>query len=636
MQEHEDGQGAETRTGAAAALPIPPSNGGRVLDGMAQEGPDQLVDAYDGGFAEAIAMGGEVYPTLSPLLLASHERRVALLEALPVGDLSTKVCVDYGVGSWGFGQIYPKLRHCAYAIGMDISRSALEASARVSAEHRWPYGNNYMYITSRGDRFALDDASVDLFFAGECIEHVENVEAFLDEIHRVLRPGGMLVLTTPNADGYLYRLRGERYCPSVEHLSLMGWGELSAYLAPRFDVVVAHGFNASVQEDWDASITEPAFIKAWTEQFQDRPDLATSIVLLARRRDAYRRPRYLQQTYHHESKAIAYEGRWEIAPLHRTMTARRGMDADASSLAFDFEGTDLLLFLWSHDWSGYAFIEVDGIGADVLNLYGSQGGFRRVHLRGLAPGRHRLTLRGGEIRDPRSHANQLIFYQAIAYTRVDDQGESMSSSAQDVPANHNFSTRPARFGVIYTTPAHMTAPERVLVYSLVLGLRPQRCLEIGTHKGGSALIIGAALDDLGAGRLVCVDPQPLVAPEHWAQVSHRATMIAGPSPAVLPQAIESAGGLFDFALIDGDHEYPGVVRDIEGTLRVLAPNAYMLFHDANYFEVARAIDEMLCKHADRLVDCGMLSVQQTPEDRVVSGHPVIWGGLRLVRYHKPG
>jgi predicted O-methyltransferase YrrM/SAM-dependent methyltransferase len=502
-------------------------------------------------------------------------------------------------------------------------------------EGDFPYGQNYVYITSRGDRLQLDDASVDLFFAGECIEHVENVDAFLDEIHRVLRPDGLLVLTTPNADAYLYRLRGGRYCANVEHLSLMGWEELSRCLAPRFETLVANGFNASIQEDWDQAIADPDFIKSWTDQFLDRPDLATSIVLLARRRDDYRPSRYRQETHHHLSDAVGYTGTWQVAPLHRTMTARMGMDGDLSALTLDFEGTDLLVFLWSHEWSGYAFVEIDGVGQEPVNLYGTPGGFRRLHFGELAPGRHRLLIRGGEIRDPRSQANQLIFYQAIGYTRVDGKGGTMSSTTQDAPVHHNFTTRPGRFGIIYTTPAHMTAPERVLLYSLVLGLRPQRCLEIGTHKGGSALIIGAALDDLGDGRLVCIDPEPVVAPEHWAQVSHHATLIAGPSPDVLPQAVAAAGGPFDFALIDGDHEYPGVVRDIEGTLGVLTPTAYMLFHDANYFEVARAIDDMLCKHADRLVDCGMLSVQQTPENRMERGRPVIWGGLRMVRYQRP-
>ena len=65
--------------------------------------------------------------------------------------------------------------------------------------------------------------------------------------------------------------------------------------------------------------------------------------------------------------------------------------------------------------------------------------------------------------------------------------------------------RPERFNIVQTAPALMTVSERVVLYSLIFGLRPQRILEIGTKLGGSALVIGAALDDIGAGQLVCVD-----------------------------------------------------------------------------------------------------------------------------------
>ncbi len=43
-----------------------------------------------------------------------------------------------------------------------------------------------------------DDASFDVVFAGEIIEHIHDDERFLKEIHRVLRPGGVVALTTPN------------------------------------------------------------------------------------------------------------------------------------------------------------------------------------------------------------------------------------------------------------------------------------------------------------------------------------------------------------------------------------------------------------------------------------------------------
>jgi predicted O-methyltransferase YrrM len=195
--------------------------------------------------------------------------------------------------------------------------------------------------------------------------------------------------------------------------------------------------------------------------------------------------------------------------------------------------------------------------------------------------------------------------------------------------------RPSRFSVIYTAPALMTLSERVILYSIVFGLRPRRCLEIGTNKAGSSLIISAALDDIGAGRLVCVDFDPQISPEHWQQLVHHATLLKGTSPDILRQALEAAGGKFDFALIDGDHELPGVIRDIEGVLPLLEDEAYMIFHDAHYYQVSQGIDQMLVKYKDRLSDCGMLSVEQTTENRVENGYPVIWGGLRMVRHKNP-
>jgi len=47
-------------------------------------------------------------------------------------------------------------------------------------------------------RLPLDDASVDVAAAVEVIEHLENPRAFVGELARVTRPGGWIVVTTPN------------------------------------------------------------------------------------------------------------------------------------------------------------------------------------------------------------------------------------------------------------------------------------------------------------------------------------------------------------------------------------------------------------------------------------------------------
>jgi len=67
-----------------------------------------------------------------------------------------------------------------------------------------------------GDRFQCVDlngalpwpeASFDAVCLVEGIEHLENHFAFLREVHRVLRPGGALVLTTPNVVSLRSRVR---------------------------------------------------------------------------------------------------------------------------------------------------------------------------------------------------------------------------------------------------------------------------------------------------------------------------------------------------------------------------------------------------------------------------------------------
>ena len=46
--------------------------------------------------------------------------------------------------------------------------------------------------------YSLSDASMDLVAAVEVIEHLENPRAFVRELARLARPGGLVIVTTPN------------------------------------------------------------------------------------------------------------------------------------------------------------------------------------------------------------------------------------------------------------------------------------------------------------------------------------------------------------------------------------------------------------------------------------------------------
>ncbi len=193
---------------------------------------------------------------------------------------------------------------------------------------------------------------------------------------------------------------------------------------------------------------------------------------------------------------------------------------------------------------------------------------------------------------------------------------------------------PSFLDVIQWAPVWMSRAERLLIYTLTFTLRPLRYLEIGTFQGGSALVVNAAMTALGSdGRIVCVDPQPQIKPEHWEKLTPRATLIQGYSPDVLPQAVQAAGGLFDLVLIDGDHSYTGVLRDSIGVLPYVTDRAYLLFHDSLFTDVARGLHDFAEQNAHQIVDFGTLTREvtyQTPE----KGQPVRWGGLRLMQVRR--
>jgi len=93
---------------------------------------------------------------------------------------------------------------CGEGRGIDLilpkakSYTALDKIEPIiaSLQKKYPSGN---FISGNIPPFSkLKDNSFDRIFSFQVIEHIENDRLFLKEIHRVLRPGGVAFLTTPN------------------------------------------------------------------------------------------------------------------------------------------------------------------------------------------------------------------------------------------------------------------------------------------------------------------------------------------------------------------------------------------------------------------------------------------------------
>lgn len=189
----------------------------------------------------------------------------------------------------------------------------------------------------------------------------------------------------------------------------------------------------------------------------------------------------------------------------------------------------------------------------------------------------------------------------------------------------------------------MAQEERFVLFSLCYALKPGLLLEIGRARGGSTLILAEALKLNRCGKLVSLDPEDPRWPVNVIDPAVKRSLgdqgvvfVDGYSPAALPEAFATAGGPFDFVLIDGDHSYEGCFADIQGCLPFLNRGSRVLFHDAFYRPVQAAIDDAL-KAFPVLQDCGLVSCKANLKaDEFVEHrgekYPVIWGGLRLLAH----
>ncbi len=95
----------------------------------------------------------------------------------------------------------------------------------------------------------------------------------------------------------------------------------------------------------------------------------------------------------------------------------------------------------------------------------------------------------------------------------------------------------------------------------VRGLRPKNILEIGVLLGASSAIITAALEDIGQGRIVGLEPSPdITCPEKLFFGRHM--MVDTPSPEGVEKASEIAGGLFDMIHFDSINAHDPMELDI--------------------------------------------------------------------------
>ena len=173
------------------------------------------------------------------------------------------VCLDVGCGE-GYG---------ASALARQVKRlTAIDVDRKTIAAAREKYrAKNLNFMVYDGRQLPFAENSFDIVTAFHVLEHVKDDFYFVDEAKRVLKPGGKLILATPNKE---MRLSGTMAPWNIHHFREYNDFDLKMILACPFGGADIFGVGAcpEVITIEKARIRQAVKIAAW-DRFELRRKL---------------------------------------------------------------------------------------------------------------------------------------------------------------------------------------------------------------------------------------------------------------------------------------------------------------------------------------------------------------------------
>ncbi|HVV23321.1 MAG TPA: class I SAM-dependent methyltransferase [Pseudonocardiaceae bacterium] len=142
---------------------------------------------------------------------SDRARRQLRMLASAVAGRGARTIVDVGCGDGAATALVAGLDPRHHVVGVDWSARAV-ATARAHGFH---------LVGGGVDALPIASGAADVVIMSEVIEHLVDTDAALDEARRVLRPGGVLLLSTPNLAAWYNRvLLGVGVQPVFSEVSL--------------------------------------------------------------------------------------------------------------------------------------------------------------------------------------------------------------------------------------------------------------------------------------------------------------------------------------------------------------------------------------------------------------------------------
>ena len=170
---------------------------------------------------------GERYtPEVGGGVRYEHLHRYAMSLQYVQGKQVLDLASGEGYGSYHLSKV------AASVVGVDIDEAAVSHAQQRYAQHL-----NLSYRIGNCAQIPLDDRSVDVVVSFETIEHHDQHEKMMCEIKRVLRPSGLLIISSPNKKTYSEDLGNHNHF----HIKELYLEEFNNLLAASFSQVKLYG-----------------------------------------------------------------------------------------------------------------------------------------------------------------------------------------------------------------------------------------------------------------------------------------------------------------------------------------------------------------------------------------------------------
>ena len=194
---------------------------------------------------------GERYvPAEQGKVRLEHYHRYATVGELAAGKQVLDVACGEGYGSSILARV------AARVTGVDI-----DAEAVLHAQGTYGTASNLSFLQGSVTALAFADASFDLVVSFETIEHLAEQEQMLAEIRRVLRPDGILVISSPNRPVYSEESREH----NEFHVKELDFAEFDTLLKAQFPAVCYYGQRMMMGSVIASLQGDQAFYHAWRD-----------------------------------------------------------------------------------------------------------------------------------------------------------------------------------------------------------------------------------------------------------------------------------------------------------------------------------------------------------------------------------